>query len=91
MQIVEEGNDNEGKRQKRWVDRDRKEMISQITEKGLDDLVDKFNAEEYQYWNMWYNSTGLNKDGYDKTEAFQQMMKKVENLITSQNPKNVVS
>ena len=88
LQVVEE--DKDGKR-RRWVDKDRKEMLSAITDASLEELIDRFDAEKYKEWNDWFESSGLKDEGYDKTEAFKEIMKKVENVITSQNPSNEIA
>ena len=88
LQVVEE--DKDGKR-RRWVDKDRKEMLSAITDASLEELIDRFDAEKYKEWNDWFESSGLKDEGYDKTDAFKEIMKKVENVITSQNPSNEIS
>ena len=82
MQVVEE----DERKRRRWVDKDRKEMLSAITDASLEELVERFDAEEYLGWNEWFESSGLKDEGYDKTDAFRQIMNKVENVITSQNP-----
>ena len=72
----------------RWVDRDRTEMLSAITEKSLEELLNEFDAEKYKQWNQWYELSGLDNEGFDKTDAFREIMKKVDNMITSQNRSN---
>lgn len=92
MQVLQQTADQtEGKRVRRWVDRDRKEMVSDITERSLDELVDNYNAVKHKPWKMWYEASQLDKDGFDKTQAFRELVKKVDNLITSQNPRNLVT
>jgi hypothetical protein len=84
MQVVEE----DGLKRRRWVDRDRTEMLSAITEKSLEELLNEFDAEKYKRWNQWYELSGLDNEGFDKTDAFREIMKKVDNMITSQNRSN---
>ena len=84
MQVVEE----DGLKRRRWVDRDRTEMFSAITEKSLEELLNEFDAEKYKRWNQWYELSGLDNEGFDKTDAFREIMKKVDNMITSQNRSN---
>ena len=86
MQVVEE----DGQKRRRWVDRDRTEMLSAITEKSLEELLNDFDAEKYRRWNIWYESSGLDNEGFDKTDAFREIMKKVDNMITSQNASNML-
>lgn len=86
LQVLEEDTN----KRRRWVDKDRNEMLSAITDASLDELIDKFDAEKYISWNEWFETSGLKEEGYDKTDAFRKIMKKVENVITSQNPSNVV-
>ena len=84
MQVVEE----DGLKRRRWVDRNRTEMLSAITEKSLEELLNEFDAEKYKRWNQWYELSGLDNEGFDKTDAFREIMKKVDNMITSQNKSN---
>ena len=84
LQVVEE----DSNKRLRWVDKDRREMLAAITDASLDELIDQFDAEKYKSWNDWFETSGLKDEGYDKTEAFNEIMKKVENIITSQSPKN---
>lgn len=87
LQVVQE----DGNKRRRWVDRDRIDMLSAITEQSFEELIDQFDAEKYKNWNQWYESSGLDKEGYDKTDAFREIMKKVDNIITSQNASNLIS
>lgn len=64
IQVVEE--DQNGKR-RRWVDKDRKEMLSKITDTSLDELTELYNAEGDFGWNEWFEKNGLKDAGYDKT------------------------
>jgi regulator of replication initiation timing len=86
LQIVEE----DSNKRLRWVDKDRKTMLSAITDSSLEELIDRFDAEKYKIWNNWFETSGLKDEGYDKTDAFKEIMSKVENMITSQSPKNVL-
>ena len=61
IQVVEE---DENKR-RRWVDKDRKEMLYSITDASLDELIEKFDAEKYLGWNEWFESSGLKDEGYN--------------------------
>ena len=87
LQIVEE----DSNKRLRWVDKDRKTMLSAITDSSLEELIDQFDAEKYKIWNDWFETSGLKDEGYDKTDAFKEIMSKVENMITSQSPKNVLT
>jgi hypothetical protein len=86
LQIVEEDTN----KRLRWVDKDRKTMLSAITDTSLEELIDHFDAEKYKSWNNWFETSGLKDEGYDKTDAFKEIMTKVENMITSQSPKNAI-
>jgi hypothetical protein len=86
LQVVEQ----DEMHRRKWVDRDRKEMLFAITNASLDELVERFNAEKYHAWNRWFERSGLKDEGYDKTDAFREIMKKVEHVITSQNPSNAI-
>lgn len=86
LQIVEE----DSNKRLRWVDKDRKTMLCAMTDTSLEQLIDQFNAENYKIWNDWFEGSGLKHEGYDKTEAFKEIMTKVENMITSQSPKNAI-
>ena len=87
LQVVEE----DVQKRRRWVNKDRKEMLTAITDASLDELIEKFDAEKYMGWNNWFESSGLKDEGYDKTDAFKEIMKKVDNIITSQNPSNDIA
>ena len=87
IQVVEE--DKDGKR-RRWVDKDRQEILSKITDASLDELIEHYNAGNDVLWNKWFENNGLKDEGYDKTETFRQLVRKVENVITSQRSHNVV-
>ena len=87
LQVVEE----DSNKRLRWVDKDRREMLAAITDASLDELIDQFDAEKYRTWNDWFETSGLKDEGYDKTDAFKEIMKKVENMITSQSPKNALT
>lgn len=87
IQVVEE--DRNGKR-RRWVDKDRKELLSQLTDTSLDELLEHYNAGNDVMWNHWFKNSRLNDEGYDKTETFREIVRKVENVITSQRAQNVL-
>ena len=73
IEVVEE--DKDGKR-RRWVDR--QEILSQITDASLDELIEHFNAGNDIMWNHWFENNGLKDEGYDKTETFRQLVRKVD-------------
>ena len=74
----------------RWVEENCKITISNITEKTLDLLVDKYGATKDRNWNMWYVDGRLNEDGYDKTAAFMELSERIHNHILSRRPSNRV-
>lgn len=83
IQVVEQNSNG-----KRWVDKDRKEMLSQLTDTSLDELIEYYDAEKDVMWNNWFKKSRLNDDGYDKTDTFREIVRKVENVITSQRAEN---
>lgn len=85
LQVVEE---DKATKRRRWVDKDRKDMLLTITDTSIDELVARFDAEKYRRWNDWFEWSGLKEDGYDKTDAFKKVMTQIENVITSQNARN---
>ena len=81
LQLVEE----DANHVQRWVDKDRDKMVSLITERSLDELIEDHDATSSRAWRAWYEGAGLGLDGYDKTPTFQQLVRDVDNVITSQN------
>lgn len=86
-QIVEE--DLRSKR-RRWVELDKKIVISDMTEANLDELRENYNAEKNVIWRTWYRNNGLHEDGYDKKEEFKKMVRAVENVIVTNRDKNII-
>ena len=87
IQVVE----FDSKRRKRWVDKDRRQMLEKITEEGVNDLVDHYDAERSKRWNAWYESSGLKEENFEKTEVFREMTKKVEDVMTSNRAQNIIA
>lgn len=66
---------------RKWVKKNKQQIICDLTSLNLDELVDKFGAESIAVWKMWYDNTGLSKDGYDKTREWKELVKKVELVL----------
>ena len=64
-----------------WVHRDRKATICELVEDSLDELSDVYGADKSALWRQWYDSSGLAKEGYDKTEAYKTQLAKVEQVL----------
>ena len=77
IQVVEQ--DQTGRR--KWVTRDKKATISEITETNLDELVDIHKAGSVSRWNLWYEKNKLNEDNFDQTPEYKNIMKAVELTI----------
>lgn len=86
-QIVEE--DVNSKR-RRWVETDKKILLTDMAETNLDELRDTFDAETNVIWKSWYRSNGLHEDGYDKRDEFKKMVKAVENVIITNRCQNII-
>ena len=74
----------------RWTEKDRKRMIEQMVEANLDELTETHGAERVATWRSWYQRTGLDRDGFDKTDEFKRIQEDVENMLMSQSSTNVV-
>ena len=77
IQVIEE--DANGKR--KWVKKDKQRTIFDMTNLNLDELVEKYGAESTTLWKMWYENSGLSKEGYDKTKEWKELVKKVELVL----------
>ena len=54
-------------------------------------MVENYDAERSKRWNAWYESSGLKEENFDKTEAFREITKKVEDVMTSNRAQNIIS
>ena len=70
---------------KRWVKRDKSKTLSDITESNIDELVEVFGADKIALWKQWYIASGLNKNGFEKTSAWRNLLKNVELVILNAN------
>ena len=52
-----------------------------MTEANLDELRVYHDAEKVAVWKKWYEEHRSNENGFNKTDEFQRMMKKVEEMI----------
>ena len=77
LQVVETAATGE----QQWVHRERKATICELVEDNLDELVDVYRAEKVPAWRQWYASSGLTKEGYDKTDAYKTLIVKVEQVL----------
>ena len=77
LQVVESAATGE----QQWVHRDRKATVCELVEDALDELVDEYGAEKSSMWRQWYASSGLTKEGYDKTDAYKTLLAKVEQVL----------
>ena len=68
----------------RWTEKNRKEMIEKMVDDNLDELTDTHGAARLERWKRWYESSGLEEPGYDKTEAYKRIQQDVENMLLSQ-------
>lgn len=64
-----------------WIEKDRTEMIDDLTDKALTELIEEFDAETYDIFNTWYKRERLSEKGYDKTPAFKEMLQLMERLL----------
>lgn len=86
IQIVQE----DAKKRLRWTEKDKKEMIEQLVERNLDELTDTHGAERIEKWRNWYEKAGLDKNGFEKTDAWKRINNDVERMILTQSNANIV-
>tara|TARA_B110001450_G_scaffold11688_1_gene11348 strand:- start:1603 stop:2259 length:657 start_codon:yes stop_codon:yes gene_type:complete len=80
MQVVEPDVNND----LRWTEKNRKEMIEKMVDENLDELTEAHGAAKVERWRRWYETSGLEETGYDKTEAYKRIERDVENMLLSQ-------
>ena len=80
IQVVEPDVNND----LRWTERNRKEMIEKMVDDNLDELTETHGAAKLERWKRWYQSSGLEDQGYDKTETYKRIQRDVENMLLSQ-------
>ena len=80
MQVVEPDVNND----LRWTEKNRKEMIEKMVDENLDELTETHGAAKVERWRRWYESSGLEEPGYDKTDAYKRIERDVENMLMSQ-------
>ena len=68
----------------RWTERNRKEMIEKMVDENLEELTETHGAVKVEKWRRWYKSSGLEEEGYDRTEAYRKIQQDVENMLLSQ-------
>ena len=70
--------------QLRWTEKNRKEMIEKMVDENIDELTETHGAAKVEQWRRWYESSGLEEPGYDKTDAYKRIERDVENMLLSQ-------
>ena len=80
IQVVEPDVNND----LRWTEKNRKEMIEKMVDENLDELTETHGAAKVERWRRWYESSGLEEPGYDKTDAYKRIERDVENMLLSQ-------
>jgi hypothetical protein len=70
--------------QLRWTEKDKKEMIEKLVDENIDELTETHGAAKVDQWRRWYESSGLEEPGYDKTDAYKRIERDVENMLLSQ-------
>ena len=70
--------------QLRWTEKDRKEMIEKLVDENIDELTETHGAAKVEQWRRWYETSGLEEPGYDKTDAYKRIERDVENMLLSQ-------
>jgi hypothetical protein len=61
--------------------RDRKRFCSDLADRAIEHLIERYDADTHARWNDWYKRAKLDQEGYDKTPAFKEMEKSVELLL----------
>ena len=54
-----------------------------MVDDNLDELTDTHGATKLARWKRWYQSSGLEDPGYDKTDAYKRIEEDVENMLLS--------
>lgn len=80
IQVVEPDVNND----LRWTEKNRKEMIEKLVDENLDELTETHGAAKVERWRRWYETSGLEEPGYDKTDAYKRIERDVENMLLSQ-------
>lgn len=70
--------------QLRWTEKNRKEMIEKLVDENLDELTETHGAAKVERWRRWYETSGLEEPGYDKTDTYKRIERDVENMLLSQ-------
>ena len=65
----------------RWMSRLKTDILPCLTQQNLTELLEDYDAETVEVWKNWYESTDLHKNGYNNTEEFKKISKKIEELI----------
>ena len=59
-------------------------MIEKMVDENIDELTETHGAAKVEQWRRWYESSGLEEPGYDKTDAYKRIERDVENMLLSQ-------
>lgn len=70
--------------QLRWTEKNRKEMIEKMVDENIDELTETHGAAKVERWRRWYETSGLEEPGYDKTDTYKRIERDVENMLLSQ-------
>lgn len=68
----------------RWTELDRRETIENIVDNNLVELTEKHGASRVAQWRRWYQSSGLEEIGYNKTSTYKRILQDVEYLLVTQ-------
>lgn len=76
IEVVEESESGE----KKWVVRDKHETLFRLTDTNLEEFHQEYGSNDFM-WKRWFITRGYNRDGYEKTHHFKDLLKKVENVF----------
>ena len=82
LEIYEEDMMEQQKRG-RWMSRLKNDMLPCLTQQNLTELLEDYDAETVEVWRNWYESTDLDKNGYNNTEEFKKITAKIEEIINN--------
>lgn len=78
IEVVEENENGELS----WVVKDKNETLFAITDTNLEEFHDEYGSNDFM-WKRWFITNGLNRDGYEHTRQFKDLLKKVESVFTT--------
>lgn len=80
IEVVEENEHGE----LAWVLKNKDETLFNITDTNLEEFHEEYGCTDFM-WKRWFISNGYNQEGYENTQKFKDLMKKVESVFIHQS------